>query len=166
MKIRLRKWIFFFLPRNFFTWTLISKMAVKMNLRIITKNHAADPEIGFLAKSISKPNGWATAMSTAWELIVNKFVFYLNYCNPTWPKVFEVRSLQARKPSLKIGSCKKFINDRKTFDHSSFDSLFIYKNRLSWVKLETRAHSRLNSIYKKIVYLIFILFFRILSLFV
>ena len=29
-------------------------MALKMNLKIITKNHAADPEIGFLAKSISK----------------------------------------------------------------------------------------------------------------
>ena len=43
-------------------------MAVKMNLRIITKNHAADPEIGFLTKSISKPNGRATAMPTAWEL--------------------------------------------------------------------------------------------------
>ena len=43
-----------------------------MNLRIITKNHAADPEIGFLAKSISKPYGRATAMPTAWEL---KFVF-------------------------------------------------------------------------------------------
>ena len=43
-------------------------MAVKMNLRIITKNHAADPKIGFLAKSISKPNGCATAMPTAWEL--------------------------------------------------------------------------------------------------
>ena len=25
-------------------------MALKMNLRMITKNHAADPEIGFLAK--------------------------------------------------------------------------------------------------------------------
>ena len=46
----------------------ISKMAVKMNLRIITKNHAADPEKGFLAKSISKSNGYATAMPTAWEL--------------------------------------------------------------------------------------------------
>ena len=39
-------------------------MAVKMNLRIITKNHAADPEIGFLTKSISKPY----SMPTAWEL--------------------------------------------------------------------------------------------------
>ena len=39
-----------------------------MNLRIITKHHAADPEIGFLTKSITKPNGRATAMPTAWEL--------------------------------------------------------------------------------------------------
>ena len=45
-------------------------MGVKMNLRIITKNHAPDPEKGFLTKSISKPNGRATAMLTAWELII------------------------------------------------------------------------------------------------
>ena len=43
-------------------------MAVKINLRLITKNHAADPYIGFLTKSISKPNGHTTAMPTAWEL--------------------------------------------------------------------------------------------------
>ena len=48
---------------------MISKIGVKINLKIITKNHAADPEIGFLTKSISKPNGRATAMPTAWELI-------------------------------------------------------------------------------------------------
>ena len=47
----------------------LSNMAVKMNLMIITKNHAADTEIGFLTKSISKPNGCATAMPTARELI-------------------------------------------------------------------------------------------------
>ena len=39
-----------------------------MTLRIITKNHGADPEKGFLTKSISKPNGCSTAMPTAWEL--------------------------------------------------------------------------------------------------
>ena len=39
-----------------------------MNLTIITKNHAADTKIGFLTKSISKPNGRATAMPTALEL--------------------------------------------------------------------------------------------------
>ena len=43
-------------------------MGVKMNSRIIAKNHAADPEIGLLTKSISKPYGRATAMPTAWEL--------------------------------------------------------------------------------------------------
>ena len=45
-------------------------MGVKMNLRIITKNHAANPEIGFLTKSISKPYGCGTAMPTAWELLL------------------------------------------------------------------------------------------------
>ena len=66
----------FLVPRNFFTWFLISKMTVKMNLRITTKNHAADPEIGFLSKSISKPNGCATAMPTTWEL---KFVLWTRF---------------------------------------------------------------------------------------
>ena len=43
-------------------------MGVKMNLRIITNNHAADTEIGFLTTSISKPFGRATAMPPVWEL--------------------------------------------------------------------------------------------------
>ena len=43
-------------------------MAVKINLTKITKNHAADPEIRFLAKSNSTSNGYAKAMPTAWEL--------------------------------------------------------------------------------------------------
>ena len=58
-------------------------MGVKMNSRIITKNHAADPEIGFLAKSILKPYGHATAMPTAWELkvIVSSYLkIDLKYC--------------------------------------------------------------------------------------
>ena len=49
-------------------------MGVKMNLRIITNNHAADREIGFLAQSISKPNGYAKAMPTALKLM-NKSKF-------------------------------------------------------------------------------------------
>ena len=65
---RAPKMNFFWCQGIFFTWTLIQKMAAKMNLRRITKNHAADPEKGFLAESISKPNGRATAMPTAWEL--------------------------------------------------------------------------------------------------
>ena len=43
-------------------------MTVEMNSKIITKNHAADSEIEFLEKSISKPNGYETAMPTTWEL--------------------------------------------------------------------------------------------------
>ena len=43
------------------------KMGVKMNLRIIPKNHVSDLEIEFLTKSISKPNGCATTMPTALE---------------------------------------------------------------------------------------------------
>ena len=57
---------------------MISKIGVKMNLRIITKNHAADPEISFLTKSISKPNGRATAMPTAWELSI--IITRVAYC--------------------------------------------------------------------------------------
>ena len=40
-------------------------MDVKMNLRIIRKNYAADLEKGFLTKSISKPDGRATAIPPA-----------------------------------------------------------------------------------------------------
>ena len=47
-------WIFFM---NFYF-----KIGVEMKLRIITKNYAADPKIGFPTKSISK------TMPTAWEL--------------------------------------------------------------------------------------------------
>ena len=60
---------FFWCQGIFFSGTLISKIGVKTNLRIITKNRAADPEIGFLTKSISKLNGRAMAMPTAWKVI-------------------------------------------------------------------------------------------------
>ena len=53
-------------------------MAVKMNLRIITKNHTVDPEIGFLAKSISKSNGFVTAMPTARELSISYVSEFFN----------------------------------------------------------------------------------------
>ena len=43
--------------KNFILEILISKMGIKMNLRIITKNYAADPEKGFLVKSIFRPFG-------------------------------------------------------------------------------------------------------------
>ena len=52
-------------------------MGVKMNSRIITKSDAADPEIGFLTKSISKPYGRATAMPIAWGLKGGLLSFFI-----------------------------------------------------------------------------------------
>ena len=44
-------------------------MDVKKNFKkVITQNHAADEEIGFLTKLIAKPYGQATAIPLAWEL--------------------------------------------------------------------------------------------------
>ena len=57
----------FFGDEEFFSLISIPKMTVKVNSRMITKNHAADPEIGFLIKSILKPYGRETAMPSAWE---------------------------------------------------------------------------------------------------
>ena len=55
------KMIFFGDNNFFFPLILISKM----DLRIITKNPAADQEKGFLTKSGSDPYGRETAMPTA-----------------------------------------------------------------------------------------------------
>ena len=57
-----------------------------MNLRIITKNHATDPEKGFLTKPISKPFAPATALPPAWLL----------------NKIFILASLGRRTPNKPI----------------------------------------------------------------
>ena len=44
-------------------------MAVRMYSRIVTKNHAADPDIEVLTKSISNPQDRGTDIPTARELI-------------------------------------------------------------------------------------------------
>ena len=61
-------------------------MAVKMNLRVITTNHAADPEVRFLKKSISKSNDCATAKPTVWELRTN--LDHRNFANIKALKLF------------------------------------------------------------------------------
>ena len=50
------------------------KIGVKIILRIITRKHAADPEIRFLTKSISLPYGHAAAMPKVRELINEKSI--------------------------------------------------------------------------------------------
>ena len=74
----------FLMSRNFFAWILISKMSVKMNVKITRKNHEADPEIRFLRKSILKSNARATAMPPTWGLRtcfckIYNFFDYKNY---------------------------------------------------------------------------------------
>ena len=53
-------------------------MSVEINLRIITKNLRADPELGFLTKSISNPYGRAAAVPAVWEL-TSVFRELINY---------------------------------------------------------------------------------------
>ena len=47
-----------------------------MNIGMIMKNYAADPEIGFITKSISKPYGRSTAMPPAWKLTSNLIGYF------------------------------------------------------------------------------------------
>ena len=51
---------------------LISKIDVKMNLRIITKNHAADSKIGLPLKIDFRADWTHESTPTAWELKLNQ----------------------------------------------------------------------------------------------
>ena len=53
---------------KFFSWILISKIGVKMNFRILTKNHAADSKIGLPQKMDFRAARTHESNSTAWEL--------------------------------------------------------------------------------------------------
>ena len=71
-----------------------------MNLRLMTKHHAADLEIGFLTKSILKPYGRAAAMPTARELKteISSFIkiFIIVYFNLKYCVVQNVQNLDSR----------------------------------------------------------------------
>ena len=54
--------------KEFLPFIAIFKIGGKKNLRIITKNNAADPELRFLTKSTSKLFDCATVMPTALDL--------------------------------------------------------------------------------------------------
>ena len=54
------------MSRNFFI-NFDFKNGCQKDFKDNNENHAADREIGFLGKLISKPYGHATAMATAWE---------------------------------------------------------------------------------------------------
>ena len=63
------KWNYFGV-KNFFFANFFYKMDVIMNLRIKTKIYAADPDIGFLTKSILKRYCRVAVMPTASELMI------------------------------------------------------------------------------------------------
>ena len=67
MKIELRKRIFFGSKKFFHEY--VFKNGCKSELNDKNEKNAADQEIGFLLKSISKPYGRATAMPPAWALM-------------------------------------------------------------------------------------------------
>ena len=56
-----------------FSWILISKMNVKMNFRIITKNHAADSKIGSSLEIDLRADWTHESNLTAWELTLRAF---------------------------------------------------------------------------------------------
>ena len=56
---------------NYFLWTLISKMDVKMNFRILMKNHTADSKIRFSQKIHFSAVWTHESQPTAWELNFN-----------------------------------------------------------------------------------------------
>ena len=66
--------------KEFFLANFVSKMNVKMNLRIITKNHAADSKIGFLLKIDFRADWTHESNPTAWELRI----IYLNSLTPSF----------------------------------------------------------------------------------
>ena len=57
------------MPRDFLHDFLFQKW--RNEFKDNNEKSCTDPEIGFLAKLISRPNGCATAMPTAWELNCN-----------------------------------------------------------------------------------------------
>ena len=74
LKIGLRKWNFFSVKEFFFA-DFGFKIDVKMNFRIITKNHAADSEIGCLLKIDFRAVWTHESNPTAWELTKIRFLW-------------------------------------------------------------------------------------------
>ena len=59
----------FFGAKKFFSYILISEIGLKMIFKIASKNHAADPEIGFITKSILMLFGRTVVMLTVLEYL-------------------------------------------------------------------------------------------------
>ena len=93
------------------------KISAKMKLRIITKNHAADPEIGYITKSISKPYCSAAAMAPAWELMIKLFFIFDTY-------LYYQKSCTNRRQTKNSAASKA----KKNFNRSGF-----HKNSINYL---------------------------------
>ena len=96
-KIGLRKWNFL-MSRNFFSWI----WTLKIDFRIITKNHAADSKIGSGRKIDFRADRTHESHPTAWELktvkrlfddhilmsIYSSGIIYSKFVNPSVVKIF------------------------------------------------------------------------------
>ena len=60
----------FFVVQEFFSWNFHFKNECKNEFQDNNENHANDPEIGFLTKSIPKPYDRATVIPPAGELTI------------------------------------------------------------------------------------------------
>ena len=94
-------------------------MGVKMNLSTITSTHAADPQIGFLTKSILKSYGRATAMPPAWELNNFKLTLMKTICSPVLES-FTSRSCRGCE-TFKLESCFLIAHPVRAFMVSNFN---------------------------------------------
>ena len=65
-----------FLMSRIFSYILISKMNKKMNLKIITKNHADDWKIGSPLKIDFRADRTHQSNPTAWDLIMNQLIIF------------------------------------------------------------------------------------------
>ena len=114
----------------------VLKMSVKIILRIKLKNHVADPEKGFLKKSISKAYGRATAMPPVWDsttcegliLILRRPTCQSWHIKPFYPCKARIKTnkqtryfsaLTAERELLAALLCQ---NDEKI--HASFKEIF------------------------------------------
>ena len=137
------------------------KNGVKINLRIITKNHAEYPEIGFFIKSISKQYGRATTMPPAWELklefdtvIYTIFIIILSV-NRSWPGQNSVFKWYYRidKVSEGVGNDNIVVatDENRNDNHSvteTFDDRYPIEG-LDWALRAKLAQSNFEEKYRK-----------------
>ena len=88
----------FFGVEEFFSWILISKMGVKMNFRIIAKNHAADSKISFSRKIDFRADGTHESHLKAWELVLIQFWYPIYPIPVPIPGLLTPATIEIRSP--------------------------------------------------------------------